>query len=121
MSYKTFTRSTIITVLLLLLSAGAAFGRDFTSASGEQLPDYYPSSFQGTGTLRTVSSRDVVISGNGYALSMNVLIHSTATEHSSRYELVTGRDVGFSFGTDSDNNSTITEIWILPDGSLLQH
>ena len=119
MSYKTFTRSTIAIVFLMLLSTGATFGSVYMLAPGTKLPGYYPSSFQEAGTIARMSSSKMVISGTSYTVSMNILIHSTNTEHSSRHELRTGKEAGFSFTTDSNNKRMITEIWLLPAGSVL--
>jgi hypothetical protein len=119
MSYKTFTQSTVALVLSLLLSVGTAFAGSYMLAEGTKLPAYYPSSFQEAGTIARLSNSSMIISGMSYSLSMNVLIHSMSTEYSSRYELKTGKDAGFSFNTNANNKRIITEIWLLPAGSVL--
>jgi len=85
---------------------------------GTQLPGYYPSSFQKTGVIEKVGTGgNIVIATAGYQLASNVLVHSPTTEFSSRYDLSAGKEVGFNLAGNGNSN-TITEIWILPAGSI---
>ena len=89
-------------------------------ASSTQLPKYYPTSFQGTGTIHALSSNSITITGStdSYSISPNILVHSMSTEFSSRRELRRGKQIGYSFTNGMNNKRTITEIWFLPRGIL---
>ena len=119
MYYKNLLRPILATVLVMLMATGIAFGRGEPIRSGSNLPSYYPSSFQATGILsETSTGAGLIISGLSYTLSMNVLIHTTSTEFSSRYALSAGKEVGFSF-SDNGGSRTVSEIWVLPGGTVL--
>lgn len=101
---------------ILILSFLAMLNIGNTSAADTNLPSYYPSSFQHEGFLREISGDGtLMISGIQYNLSPNVLIHSLTTEHSSRFALNEGQEVGF---TASRDTRVITELWILPKDSV---
>lgn len=101
---------------ILMLSFLAMLNIGNTSAADTSLPSYYPSSFQYEGFLREVGGDGtLMISGIQYNLSPNVLIHSLTTEHSSRFALRESQEVGFTANRDT---RIITELWILPNGSV---
>lgn len=91
-----------------------------TGVSTKSLPDYYPASFQSAGRIHRVSSDSIIITGSSkaFSLSPNILIHSMSTEFASRHELRVGEEIGYSFNTGMNNRRTVTEIWLLPRGSL---
>lgn len=121
MSYRNLLQLILAATFVTFLSTGMAFGRGETVSSDTALPDYYPASFQKTGVINGAGAGGSLnISGLSYRLSPNVLIHSTMTEHSSRYELVSGKEVGFTLNSDA-NSRTITEIWVLPAGTIRLH
>jgi hypothetical protein len=83
------------------------------------MPDYYPDTFQRAGKITGIRSRDVVIiSGRKYSIDANTKLHTERTEFATRSIISMGEEVGFSFITDAANNRTITELWILPIGSV---
>lgn len=120
MFYRNLLKLILATTVISFLASGTAFGRGETVSPGSGLPDYYPASFQNTGVINGVSGSSLNISGLNYSLSPNVLIHSTMTEHSSRYDLGSGKEVGFTVDNNR-NTRTITEIWILPSGTVRLH
>lgn len=120
MFYRNLLKLILAITIISLLSTGTAFGRGQTVTSEGGLPDYYPASFQNTGIISAFSGSSIVIGGLSYSLSPNVLIHSTMTEFSSRYDLTAGKEVGFTLNS-SGNTQSITEIWILPAGTVRLH
>ena len=123
-------QATLAVTVALLIATTTVYGEESDLPTinlegagfpGMQLPDYYPASYQQTGFIdQVISSGNIVISSVGYRLATNVLVHSPTTEFSSRYDLSAGKEVGFNFSS-SGNVRTITEIWILPGGSVLVH
>ena len=101
-------------ILLLFIIVTLSFG--YSLAANNKLPTYYPTSFEQKGFLRGIGSGGkITISGIKYTLSPNALIHSLTTQHSSRFALKAGQEVGFSINS---SNHQIIELWILPKGSL---
>lgn len=110
MANRNLFRWTLILSLFTLICLGNV------SAADNKLPAYYPSSFQHEGILRDIGTKGtLIVSGNRYTLSPNALIHSLVTQHSSRFALKEGLEVGFTANRDT---GVITEIWILPKGSV---
>ena len=94
---------------------------DLTTGSSHQgLPEYYPASFQAAGAIHALRSGNIIITGHAgsFSLSTNVLVHSVSTEFAPRNELRAGKEVGFSFNKGMGNKRTITEIWVLPHGTI---
>lgn len=121
MHYRNLLPLILAAAVFTLLSTGTAFGRGDTVSSGNTLPEYYPASFQKTGLINGAGAGGSLnISGLSYSLSPNVLIHTTMTEFSSRHDLASGKEVGFTVNSDA-NSRVITEIWILPAGTLRLH
>jgi hypothetical protein len=87
-----------------------------------ETPDYYPATFQRTGKIYTLGTSNITITGSstGFSLSPNILVHSMSSEFLSKRDLKQGLEVGFSFVKGMDGKSTVTEIWILPRGTLLR-
>ena len=113
-----YNRRILTFILAIFISATVGLGN---TMADNQLPTYYPTTFQTTGLLSTVGSNsEIIISGVRYTLSPNVLIHTMSTEFGSRYSLQKNQEVGFSFTINSRTVRTITEIWLLPAGSANQ-
>ena len=118
MLYHTIKQYILVLALAAFVSATVGLGN---ATASNQLPSYYPDTFVHTGLLSSIGSiSEVVISGARYTLSPNVLIHTLSTEFGSKHSLRVGQEVGFSFTTNSRKISTITEIWLLPPGSINQ-
>ena len=108
----------LATVLTLFLLTGAVYANNSSSTG---LPGYYPTAFQETGILSGTSSNGgLEINGISYSISPNVLIHSLSTEHSSRFALRDAKELGFSYTVGNNNLRTITELWVLPLGTVIQ-
>jgi len=119
MFYSNIHRYMLATALVLLVATGSAFGRGLSTEVSAQLPSYYPSSFQKTGVIRNASIvNQLTVDGARYALSSNARIHTVATEHASRFSLAPGLELGFTYDRDASGVRRITEIWILPAGSI---
>ena len=86
-----------------------------------EMPEYYPASFQRTGKIYSVGTGNIDITGSSesFSLSANILVHSMSTEFLSKRDLKRGQEVGYSFVKGMDGKSVVTEIWILPSGTLL--
>ncbi len=86
-----------------------------------EMPEYYPASFQRTGKIYSVGTSNIDITGSSesFSLSANILVHSMSTEFLSKRDLKRGQEVGYSFVKGMDGKSVVTEIWILPSGTLL--
>jgi hypothetical protein len=86
------------------------------------LPDYYPEHFARKGIIQSIpSSSALYIDGILFKLSTNVSVHSMATEFLTRNALNRGDEIGFSFSKTTNGNLVITEIWILPKGTVPAH
>lgn len=83
-----------------------------TPTWADKLPDYYPDSFDGRGTidLLDIGSGSIVISDTRMQLSSQLKVHSLNTRFSSLKSLHKGMNVGVDLG----GNKVINEIWILP-------
>ncbi|MGH8501586.1 MAG: hypothetical protein ACREVE_03770 [Gammaproteobacteria bacterium] len=92
--------------------------------SASDLPHYYPARFDGTGFLQAVepSRNTLTIDALHYGLASNVPVHSLQTRFSSLSALRSGMEVGFTLrnGGRSDRR-IITELWVLPVGSVVPH
>lgn len=103
--------ATLTAIVLSLLSWNVA---------AEGLPDYYPASFDQTGILHAVSSgRFIEVNARRYALDSGARVHSTVTKFSSVRALTPGLEVGFNWKKNERGGYTVTEIWVLPEGSVL--
>ena len=103
-----------------ILSTTALAQRASTSATG--LPSYYPSSYQQAGVIREVNADNtLIISGLKYQISSSTKIHTIGTQFATTWSLKNNEEVGFSFTSDAANNRSISEIWVLPKGSVVLH
>lgn len=110
----------LIALLTAILSTTAMAQR--ASSAIKDLPSYYPASFQKTGVIRDVGTDDtLVISGIKYQISPQTKIHTVDSQFASSWSLKTDAEVGFSFATDDAKKRNISEIWLLPKGSVALH
>jgi len=87
-----------------------------------RLPDYYPASFQNKGAIQGVEGSDtLIVNGVRYRLSPNVRIHTLDTESAPRQTLAAGLEIAFALGAIDQRGRTITEIWVLPAGTIPPH
>jgi hypothetical protein len=106
--YKSF--KTVLTSLGLLWAAGSI------QAAG--LPHYYPSSFDRQGVISGMGGGELFVNARRYQLDPNVRVHSLATEFASRGALKGGAEIGFTTAPGKQGVGKITEIWLLPDGTV---
>jgi len=90
------------------------------AATPKPVPDYYPKTFQATGTVSKKVTGELHVSGTRFKFKGGTKIHSPASRYSSTYSVKEGSEVGISYTTDKDGNATITEIWVLPKGTFPQ-
>jgi hypothetical protein len=106
---------------LTLLSTSAMAQRASKPPAGN-LPSYYPASYQQTGVIHEIGlDNTLVISGLKYQLSSSTKIHTVTTQFASTWPLKVNEEVGFTFTTDASNKRSISEIWLLPTGSIVLH
>lgn len=113
----TLYRQLLATAFFALLSVSMAHAEE-PAAPSSNLPATYPSSFQAKGIIGDISSRTITVDGARYTLSLSAQIHSLSGNHASRLDLRGGTEIGFSFNRNANNRRTITEIWILPQGTI---
>ena len=114
----THYRQLLAIMFTALLATSLAYAGEPAVPSSGTLPPSYPSSFQGKGVVGQVSSRSISVSGSRYSLSISAQVHSLSGNHASLLDLRNGTEIGFSFERNANNRRTITEIWILPQGTI---
>lgn len=99
---------------LLVISSSAISIR----AMAAELPDYYPKSFEKTGTIDlapTPNNTVIVISDSSLNLSPGLQVHTPMTKNGSINLLKSGQKIGFRVtGTGPTSKGSVAEIWILP-------
>lgn len=98
--------------LALTLSAPLAGAVDW--------PAYYPERMPREGVVGSVSPGRGQIEINGMRMSVdgNARVHSLTTEFSSLRSLKPRDAVGYRTKQDRNGRKVVTEIWILPEGSV---
>lgn len=92
-----------VIILLTVTFSGTSFA--------QQLPDYYPESFQRTGTVDDISSERIVINDVPYTLTASTLVHTLYAEETVIAAIQPRTTVGYRIG----ENREIIEIWELPN------
>ena len=102
----TITRVVLTLALLLTVAAAGA----------ENLPAYYPDSFDRVGTIDGVNfaKRVIIVNDSRYYLSDNMVIHTQANEFDTMDKLSKGATVGFRVINAGTGHALIPEIWTLP-------
>lgn len=114
----TIYRQLLATAFIALLSVSMVHAAEPPVPSSNPLPPSYPSTFQAKGIVGQVSSRSISVSGSRYRLAISAQVHSLSGNHASLLNLRGGTEIGFSFERNTNNRRTITEIWILPQGTV---
>jgi len=114
----TIYRQLLATAFFALLSVSAAYAAEPSTPSSSPLPPSYPSTFQAKGIVGQVSSRSISVSGSRYRIAISAQVHSLSGNHASLLDIRGGTEIGFSFERNENNRRTITEIWILPQGTI---
>lgn len=114
----------IIKLFAILFAIGLLATSATTSlvqaAEPKPMPNYYPKTFQVSGTVSKKTTGEIHVSGTRFKFKGGTKIHSPASRYSSIHSVKEGSEVGISYTTDKDGNATITEIWILPTGTFPQ-
>lgn len=107
-------------ILLLLFHAMAVANAARSELhSGIKLPTYYPNQFQHTGMISSLENdNSIIISGLRYKIASYLKLHTSATEYATRRSLRAGDEVGFSTMAGYNNSLKVTELWVLPKGSV---
>lgn len=102
-------------LVLCLINTASAAPIGPWNPLGKAVPDGYPTQYQQSGVLRTVSTPyRWVISGISYKLDFSVKLHHLNSKTApSLLSFKPGVELGFSH-----KDKLITEIWELPPGSI---
>lgn len=96
--------SRLRSAIILAISLGG-------TALAQNLPDYYPESFQRTGTVDDIGDDRIIINDSSFGLSDDVVVHSLFARETFVSTIRRGDLVGYL----AAENRQIVEIWILPD------
>lgn len=107
-----FTRR--VAVLMLLI--GASIG-----VQAENLPDYYPSTYDVGGKLEAIHREDLVltISDMQVHISGNTRVHTLREKNAYLGSLSAGQHVGVHFANPGSNQPVASDIWVLPNPQSL--
>jgi len=89
----------------------------------EKLPSYYPNSFMSRGIVTNIdlAKRTITFSSTALAYGINTKVHTLSSNFASIQSLTIDTPVGYNFFVGSDNTFFLTEVWVLPAGSVLPH
>lgn len=101
----------------VLLMAGLGLGAVTVMAQG--LPLYYPASYDINGIVERAQGSQLIVSASSYQVDSNVRVHTPDTEFASMRALQPGTEVGLKFENKPGQGRKITEIWVLPQGTVV--
>ncbi|MDH5324195.1 MAG: hypothetical protein OEZ68_19980 [Gammaproteobacteria bacterium] len=122
-----FIVTTLVLIALLCAGANATEPRRGSLRLNAPLPAYYPAQFPHSGKITEIESQNsIIINGLRYKLSAYVKVHTKESKYATLGALQAGQELGFKTNTRSQANSTrdrgeITEMWVLPTGSVKLH
>lgn len=84
------------------------------------LPEYYPNTFNNEGILQNIEDggNTLIINATAYKVGHNMKVHTLNNKFSSINSLQKEMELGFIFSDPSAKRKTITEIWVLPKGTV---
>lgn len=84
------------------------------------LPEYYPNFFSNEGLLQEVEDggSTLIINATAYKVGHNMKVHTRYNSFASRNSLQKGMELGFTLNDPSAKRKVVTEIWVLPKGSV---
>ena len=100
-----------------LLMAGLAAVAFLANAQG--LPEYYPPSFDQTGIVNAVRGGQLIVGASAFPVDSNVRVHTPDTAFGSMAGIDKGKEIGFNLARQSSGGKQITEIWVLPEGTVV--
>ncbi|MDT8385071.1 MAG: hypothetical protein RRB22_11705 [Gammaproteobacteria bacterium] len=115
---QTIYRQLLATVFTALLSISMVHAAEPPMPDNTPLAPGYPLSFPARGIVGQVSSTSLTVDGTRYRVAISAMVHSLSGDRASLLDLRSGSEIGFSFERQANNRRTITEIWILPQGSI---
>lgn len=106
-------------ITMILLGSSLAYatdaGRTEENTVSVALPSHYPDNFQRLGVLTKIRDRhDWLVNGISIKVSQNVLVHSLESKFSSLYSVKQGMELGYRLNSRRE----ISEIWLLPAGTV---
>jgi hypothetical protein len=109
----------MLNAIRLLLPAAALIVSSL-SVHADGLPMYYPASFDQTGIVAQTGGGKIIIDASAFAIDSNVRVHTPTTQFSSMGSVSGGTEVGFNIDRKQPGNrKKITEIWVLPKGTVI--
>lgn len=119
---NTNINKTAFVLLVLLWGFTSNVLAERSSVNTATLPAYYPGQFQHTGKISDIeTSNSIIISGLRYNIASYAKLHTKATKYATLGSLQVGHEVGFTATTGYNNSRKITELWVLPAGSVKLH
>jgi hypothetical protein len=97
--------------------AGLATAAFLANAQG--LPAYYPPGFDQTGIVNGASRGQLIIDASAFSVDSNVRVHTPDTEFGSMGSVGNGTEIGFNIKNRPNGGKQITEIWVLPEGTVV--
>lgn len=112
-------KSVFLTIALMMSLVVSAKSPDVAI----DLPRYYPATFDAAGFLQSVDyhANTIMIDALAYRLVRNIPVHTIETQFGSLPALRGGMEVGFNLqdAVATSNERVITELWVLPAGSVI--
>ena len=101
------------------LTAFTALALSALAAGAQDLPLYYPASYDFSGIVETARGSNLTVGASNFAVDSNVRVHTPDTEFASIGVLRPGTEVGLKFNDQTGQRRKITEIWVLPKGTVV--
>ena len=99
----------LVSIGLTLAFVITAFPMDLAQAKGRSLPAYYPPSYDGTGQVDAIKTRDVVIDDRLMKLGVGVRYYTPRTKWAKPANFPRGTPVGYM----KNSAGEITGLWLL--------
>ena len=97
----------------------ASLGLGTVAAAAQALPPYYPASYDYSGIVDSTRGSHLIVGASSFAVDSNVRVHTLDTEFASLRALQPGTEVGLKFNDKPGQRRKITEIWVLPKGTVV--
>ena len=84
------------------------------------LPEYYPNTFNNEGILQNIEDggNTLIINATAYKVGHNMKVHTRSNQFASKNTLQKGMELGFTLSDPSAKRKIVTEIWVLPKGTV---
>jgi len=100
-------------VLLVLCLANSAWSKG-------KLPEFYPRTFSNEGILQKTEDggNTLIINATAYKVGHNMKVHTMNNNFASKNSLQKDMEIGFTLHDPTAKRKVITEIWVLPKGTV---